>query len=367
MSIIKPPDLLGQLSIADMDKLMKESYIGGKSISEQIFERNYLNQVNFVMAPNQKKMCEAVLASREFFQGSSLPHIMPWMAHRPIFREFLWGPNGEWTGLLRTDDFKVFDQMDYGESYEMVISNTRNSYGSNLALPFKGRAAYENRWMGWDERISHGFLNGTASSIAMYDPKVAVFFDNYQSMMEYTRYVGARSPAVPIILEMASFIQYLDLNASIIAQWSDAMMRPKYKYCYGALRDGKDRFSPLGVMLDFMDCEWVWDHDDAEWNAVDCDENNVISSSRARSLFKIPSGISNNSVEFGIQLLTDVSDKFSDFGRFCEYLKLADEIVGDRQQIVRRAFDSNPDQHRYRMADQISLVRPETLFWNSKV
>lgn len=373
MSIIRPPDLLGQLSIADMDELMKETYIGGKTISEQIFERNYLSKMDFIQTPGQKLLFDAIKASSEFFNGSSLPHLQPWMSRRPIFRDFLWGPNGEWTGMVRTEDFREFEHLSYGEVHAMIpiIANARDMYGRGITLPFRGRVSTGNCWADPDERIMSGtFLSpyATASSTTT-DVRVAIFFGNYHAMMEYIQFMtsSASMDLTPITLEMASFIQCLDLYDVVITQWCEAMMKSKHKYGYGALRDGGDRFSPLGIALDSVECEWIWDHDDAEWRTTDCDENSVISAARAREIFRMPSGLSNDVIDLGIRLLIAVSDKFSDFGSFCKNLKSASAIVETRKQLIQRAFNQNDGRRAAYMDSHIGLVRPEKLYWNSSV
>ncbi|AFU86634.1 hypothetical protein D869_gp280 [Caulobacter phage CcrRogue] len=208
---------------------------------------------------------------REFIHKNA-HHFAPYLPERtptveemgPMANLFLWGPDGEWTGLWAIPDAELEKTRDYDGYYD--LGNIFEAHADMPIMKVGGDMYYRrrDRYGGYGAFDEFAQLDNVRQE---YDRQP--LHQRFCTLEAWTTFQGtivrdSTSTDVPAnVRYLQKLLQQMSVDAGIMAEWTGLMA--KTKFGFGVLRDGKDRYDPFGVLALMHNAQWTWDEAERGW------------------------------------------------------------------------------------------------------
>ncbi|AXQ68350.1 hypothetical protein HOT99_gp267 [Caulobacter phage CcrBL10] len=202
-------------------------------------------------------------------------HFAPYLPDRtpsvnemgPMANLFLWGPDGEWTGLWAIPDAELEKSRDYDGYHD--LGSIFEAYHDMPIMKVGGGMYYRRR-------DRYGFPGSAGQFAALDDVRMEYdrqpLHQRFCTLESWTTFQGSVvrdsvSTDVPAnVRRLQQLLSQMNADAGIMAEWTALMA--KTKFGFGVLRDGKDRYDPFGVLALMNNAQWTWDEQERGW-AID--------------------------------------------------------------------------------------------------
>ena len=248
------------------------------------------------------------------------PHALP-NAYDKLFAvsfidAFLWGPNGEWLGYVKSKDmqrdFERSPSGRYARSCRFILEVIEPD-GNLLPLDSQTMSRY-------------GYYNSVGTHL-----QIPIFarFEDYNVLHEWRRTFEYGHESCPHSLEVAGLFQNLCVNQEAYRQWTDAMKSNRYAFGYGCLRDSEDKFDPLGVLADINGVEWIWDESEGAYR-VEMGDAYSLPASLFREMLSVSTQVPNPRVEKFLNLFPKLMDRCTSFEQVAQSMADVWNIIEGR-------------------------------------